>query len=161
MSKTPSAKGSAYTSPRCHATLSTPDATASRRASREHRLGGVEADGAAHAAREGAHDGARPARDVEGDVVGAGARGVDEEIERGLVVQGRGGRELRGLAGELIGDGGLVRGGGHWLRSLGRMRGEVRDGLAQGRRHAGDARSRASARGQAGGRRRAIPVTCR
>jgi len=50
-----------------------------------------------------------PAGDVERDIRGRRPRRLHQQIERGLVVQGRRGRELRGLALNVVGDGRVMR----------------------------------------------------
>ena len=101
----------------CHATLANPRFVASRRASASmasvasnpvaRRTWGANA----HTTEPGPHATSRETSS------GRGRAALDEDIERGLVVQRWRGCELLGLAGELIGDGGVVgRGGsgGHW-----------------------------------------------
>jgi hypothetical protein len=62
----------------------------------------------AHTLGESRDRGAGTAGDVERTIAGIGLCGIDQQIERGLVVQCRRGSELLGLAAELIGNGGLM-----------------------------------------------------
>ncbi len=80
----------------------------------QHRLRGVEPLRPAHPPGEGRNHRARPAGDVERDILGARARRLHQQIERGLVVMRRRSGKLHRLAGELVGNRGVVRrsGGG-------------------------------------------------
>ena len=55
------------------------------------------------------HHGARSAGDIERSIAGTRLCGLYQQIECGLVVQGRRRSELLGLAAELISNGGLMR----------------------------------------------------
>jgi hypothetical protein len=64
-----------------------------------------------HHAGEAAHHDAAAAGHVEDGVGRPRARGLDEQAERDLVLDGRGRAERNGLAGELVEDRLFVRGG--------------------------------------------------
>jgi hypothetical protein len=85
----------------------------------EHRFGGVEPFRPAHPPRKGRHDAAWSAGNVERDIIGSRARGLEQQIQRGFVVMRCRRREPRSLTGELVRDDRVVRrsntvGDGHY-----------------------------------------------
>src|SRR4029078_5336321 len=84
----------------------------------EHVARDVDPLGPPHNAGERADDEATAARDVEHGVAGAGAAGLDEETQRVLAGDRRGGGEGRGLTRELIDDQVAMARGAHRVALL-------------------------------------------